>query len=207
MRLFFCFIVCIMFASVSYAHSNKKYGDEQGVEVEQSTEQQRKLPIDVGGDFELLNHHGNTITNSDYLGKHMLVFFGYTQCKNMCSLTLRRIGGALELLGSDLEQLTPLMITVDPEQDTPEVLATELEKYHSSIIGLTGTKDQLQAAYKAYKQAPNQLQDDWQGDATVSHRSYVFLMDAAGQLQTFFPPILNPQSMANILKKYINPAS
>ena len=188
--------------SVAHAHNNEKHVND-GVETSTDTTSNQDLPIDVGGAFELEDHDGNPVSNRDFSGKHMLVFFGCTQCKNMCSLSLTRIGGALALLGDESENLSALMITVDPEQDTPQVLATELKKYHSSLIGLTGTPEQLAKAYKAYKQKPAQLEKDWQGDAVVSHQSYIYLMDRMGKLQTFFPPILNSESMARIMRKYI----
>ncbi len=165
------------------------------------------FPIKAGGDFELVDHNGMAVTNESYQGKHMLVFFGYINCKNMCSLSLTRIGKALEILGPLAEKLTPLVITVDPERDTPEVLKQELAKYHSGLTGLTGSPDQIAVAYKAYKQNPRQVKNDWDGDPVVSHSSYFYLMDRDGKFQTLFPPILNPQSMANIMRKYINPGS
>jgi protein SCO1/2 len=121
----------------------------------------------------------------------------------MCSLTLGRIGKALELLGDDVNRLSPLIITVDPARDTSESLGPALQKYHPSLIGLTGTNIQLQQAYKMYKQKPIAVEDDWQGDPVISHSSYIYLMDPQGNFQTLFPPILNAESMAKIMQKYI----
>lgn len=177
-----------------------------GNAVETAEQNNNSLPIDVGGAFELVDQNGSTVTNRDYLGKYMLIFFGYTQCKNMCSLSLTRIGDALTLLADSVDKLHPLMVTVDPDKDTPEVLGRELQRYHPSLIGLTGSQSQLATIYRAYKQQPTRLDDDWQGDQVVSHQSYLYLMDRSGALITLFPPILNPQSMARIMRKYIDAA-
>ncbi len=165
------------------------------------------FPLAVGGEFSLIDHNGNAVTDKSYLGKHMLVFFGYASCKNMCSLSLSRLGKALDLLGPLTEKLSPLVITVDPERDTPAALRSSLAKYHSGLIGLTGQPGQIETAYKAYKQTPSKGENDWEGDPIISHSSYFYLMDQKGEFQTLFPPILNPQSMAKIMKKYIDSAS
>jgi protein SCO1/2 len=166
-----------------------------------------KIPINVGGYFELVNHHGELVTNLSYTGKHMLVFFGYTNCRNMCSLTLARIGKAMEILGDTIEKLHPVIITVDPERDTPETMKTELSKYHSSLIGHTGNPEQLLEVYGNYNQNPESAGVDWNNEPIVLHTSYIFLMDEHGKFVTLFPPILNPQSMADIIGKYVNGAS
>ena len=161
------------------------------------------LPVTFGGDFNLVDQHHNPVSPESLRGKYVLVFFGYVNCKNMCSLTLERIAKALDLLGSDLAQLTPLVVTVDPLRDTPETLGPALKKFHPSLLGLSGSADQLRQAYNAYKLKPAVVEDDWQGDPVVSHSSYIYLMDRQGRFATLFPPILDPESMARIMRKYI----
>jgi len=187
-----------------FAHAGENHEDP-GVNVEVSMAQAgNDFPLKVGGDFSLIDHNGIHVTNDSYKGKHMMVFFGYASCKNMCSITLSRVGQVLGLLGESAAKLAPLVITVDPERDTPRVLKTELAKYHSRLIGLTGDAQQLQQAYNAYQQKPATVESDWEGDPVISHSSYIYLMDQQGQFQTLFPPILNPRSMADIIRKYID---
>lgn len=191
---------------VALSHGTETHDNGITVQAE-SAAVDSNLPIDLGGEFELIDHHGNLVTDQSYQGKHMLVFFGYASCKNMCSITLTRIGKALEILGDDVDKLSPVVITVDPERDTPQVMKSELVKYHPDLIGHTGNSEQLLGAYSNYKQTPKSAGVDWNGDPIVSHSSYIYLMSPTGDLTTFFPPILNPQSMADIIGKYINGAS
>ena len=191
---------------VVIAHEGENHDD--GVTVSAGPETQSdKLPIEVGGEFELVDHNGNPVSHQSYSGKHMLVFFGYTQCKNMCSLTLTRVGKAMEILGDAVDDLHPVVITVDPERDTPEVLKAELSKYHPSLVGHTGTPEQLQRAYDNFNQVPESAGTDWNDDPIVSHSSYIFLMGPDGEFVTLFPPILNPESMADIIDKYLSGTS
>ena len=194
------------FSPLAFAHQGETHND--GVTVPGELPQQSdNLPIDVGGEFELVDHNGAPVNNHSYAGKHMLVFFGYTQCKNMCSLTLTRVGKAMEILGDKVDRLYPVVITVDPDRDTPEVLKSELFKYHPSLIGHTGSQEQLQRAYDNFNQEPESAGTDWNDDPIVSHSSYIFLMDQNGEFVTLFPPILNPQSMADIISKYVDGTS
>lgn len=171
------------------------------IEVGQS-ESVGTFPLKVGGGFELIDHHGKLVTNETYKGRHMLVFFGYVNCKNMCSISLARIGKALELLGDSVNKLTPLVITVDPDRDTPEVMKSALNKFHPNFIGLTGKPDKLQTAYQNYKQQPTSIGNDWNNDPIISHSSYIYLMDKSGEFATLFPPALSPERMAYIIRKY-----
>lgn len=161
------------------------------------------FPLQVGGDFELIDHHGKWVTNDTYKGRYMLVFFGYVNCKNMCSISLARIGKALELLGEGVDKLTPLVITVDPERDTPAAMKVALPKFNPNFVGLTGTTEQLQVVYQNYKQQPNEVGKDANNESVISHSSYIYLMDKNGVFATLFPPALNPERMADIIRKHI----
>ena len=194
-----------LIAGIALGHNGENHDD--GVSVQSSEVAAPDLPLEFGGGFELVNHHGETVTDRSYSGKHMLVFFGYASCKNMCSITLTRIGKALELLGEDITRLSPVVITVDPERDTPEAMREDLSKYHPGLIGHTGNPDQLKTAYDAYGQQPRSAGSDWNNEPIISHSSYIFLMDADGEFVTLFPPILNPQSMADIISKHLGSTS
>ncbi|WP_424946056.1 SCO family protein [Candidatus Spongiihabitans sp.] len=190
------------------AWSHDDRGVDDGIVVNQSElPGNADFPLKVGGDFELIDHHGKWVTNETYKGRHMLVFFGYVNCKNMCSISLSRIGKALELLGDSVNKLTPLVITVDPERDTPAAMKSALTKFHPNFIGLTGKPQQLQAAYQNYKQRPRLVGNDPNNDPIISHSSYIYLMDRNGEFATLFPPALNPERMADIIRKHIDGAA
>lgn len=193
---------------IVFGHAGEKH-DKQGVAVDSTTLESTNppLPINVGGPFFLIDHHGNAVTDQTYAGKHMLVFFGYTGCQIMCSISLTRIGGALEILQNEnvatLENLVPLIVTVDPQNDTPDKLKESLSQYHPALLGLTGTPENLDQIYQAYNQSPSALDETLNGKNVVTHTSYFYLLGPNGELKTFFPPILNAGSMASILMKHI----
>ncbi len=208
-KLVFHYLIVVSLACSSSLWAHGKVSLDDGISIDSGltvTNTDGTLPFAVGGDFELVDHYGNTVSNKDYLGKHMLVFFGYASCKNMCSISLSRMGEALELLGPSVENLSALMVTVDPSRDTPDVMKSELVKYHPSLIGLTGSPEQLDTMYQAYKQKPVDGTNDWNGDPIISHTSYFYLIDKHGKFSTLFPPVLNPQSMADIIQKHIDSA-
>ncbi len=197
-----------------FAHAGETH-DDKGIVVNADEQQalasaNNNLPdeiANIGGPFSLTNHLGEAVTDETYRGKHMLVFFGYSNCQIMCSISLKRIGDALALLQDDanepLEKFQSLVITVDPDNDTPARLKESLAYYHPALTGLTGTLEQLEPVYKAYGQKPSVLDFDLNNNPVVSHASYFYLMGPDGKLQTFFPPILNSESMAALIKKYV----
>ncbi len=200
------FLVAFFTVTVAWSHSQNP---DSGITVETDyTQSVTTFPLKViGGDFELIDHDGKQVTNKSYQGRHLLVFFGYIGCKSMCSISLARIGKVLTLLGGSVNKLAPLVITVDPKRDTPEVMKAALHKFHPQLIGLTGTADKLQAAYQSYKQKPTLLGNDDNDDAIISHSSYIYLIDNNGEFVTLMPPILTPESMTKIIHKYIDDAS
>jgi len=197
-----------------FAHSGEKH-DDTGIATSTeaagaATTNQANLPdviANIGGPFSLTNHLGESVTEQTYAGKHMLVFFGYSNCQVMCSISLKRIADALTLLqkdtGNPLSKFYPLVITVDPANDTPARLRESLATYHSALTGLTGTLTQLKPVYQAYQQNPSILDMELNDSAVVSHSSYFYLMDQEGKLQTLFPPILSAESMAKLIKKHL----
>ena len=96
----------------------------------------------IGGPFALVDHRGKSVTERDYLGKPALVFFGFTNCPDVCPTTLYQLSNMLDQLKSDADRLNVLFITVDPERDTPQLLKGYVENFGSTFIGLTGTPQQ-----------------------------------------------------------------
>ena len=94
---------------------------------------------------------GRTVTDADYHGRWMLVFFGYSNCPDECPLILQKMATALKDLGPLADKIAPLFITVDPARDTPSRLFSYLENFDTRIIGLTGSNDQIAAVAKAYR--------------------------------------------------------
>ena len=106
---------------------------------------------DIGGPFTLVSTRGGTVTDQTYRGKWLVLFFGYTYCPDVCPTTLNNISVALEELGADANKLQPVFVTVDPDQDTREVLSDYLKSFDSRIVGLTGTQAQIDRIVKEYR--------------------------------------------------------
>jgi protein SCO1/2 len=103
------------------------------------------------GPFSLVDHRGRTVADEDFLGKFMLVYFGYTHCPDLCPIDLQVMVQAIEILGKQGEKVQPIFITVDPKRDTVEVMAGFVRHFHPRLIGLTGTRDQVDAAASTYR--------------------------------------------------------
>jgi protein SCO1/2 len=104
----------------------------------------------VGGPFRLIDSRNRTVTDRDFRGRYLLVYFGYTGCPDICPTTLSSVAQALRLLGARAAAVQPIFITVDPRHDTPSVMAAYVANFTPRLIGLTGTPAELQAAERAY---------------------------------------------------------
>ena len=158
----------------------------------------------VGGPFTLTDSSGKRVTEQNFRGKYMLVFFGYTSCPDICPATLQLMAGVLEKLGSKADRITPIFISVDPERDTPEKLQAYVKSFDPRLVGLTGTPDEIAAAAKAYRvyyaKVPNQ---DKPGDYAMDHSSIIYVMDPKGEFVTRFTTATSVDEMAAKLDKLI----
>ncbi len=141
---------------------------------------EKTRPSTVGGPFELVNQDGKTVTDADFRGKPLLVFFGFTHCPDICPTTLFEVSEVLNRLGKDAEKVNAIFVTVDPERDTPEKLKLYLSSFHPRISALSGSEAQVEAVKKAYfvyaKRVPLEG-----GSYTMDHTSVVYLMDKEGR--------------------------
>ena len=158
----------------------------------------------IGGPFTLTNHKGQRVTDKDFRGKYMLVFFGFTFCPDVCPTGLQIMTAALEQLGEKAKNITPVLISVDPERDTPEQLAQYVSSFHPSLVGLTGTPEEVQAAARAYRVYYKKVKDErMPGDYTVDHTSIIYLMDPKGEFVTHFTHATPAATMAERLAKVL----
>src|SRR5580658_8930024 len=103
-----------------------------------------------GGSFELIDHHGRSISDRSYRGRYALIFFGFTNCRIVCPRVLKKLCGVLETIGSLADRFEPLYITVDPERDTAEVMRAFLRSY-PRFTGLTGSREQIDTAKRVFR--------------------------------------------------------
>ena len=161
------------------------------------------FPVDFGGPFALMDHTGRAVSDEDFRGRFMLVFFGYANCPGICPIGLRTMVEAVDLLGERSEQVVPLLISVDPANDTPANLAPAVAKIHPRLVGLTGTAAQLAAARAAYKVSAKLAGRSWQGVDLFDHGSFIYLMGPDGKFLTLFPPVMPPEAMAAAIGRYL----
>lgn len=159
--------------------------------------------LDIGGPFSLIDHRGRPRGDADYRGDYLLVYFGYTACPYTCSTALINLAGALDELGAEGAELTPLFITVDPEYDTPERLAPFVANFHPRLVGLTGTTEQVRAVLEAYRVEARPAVDKGAFARLIDHSPFTYLMAPEGDFLTLFPPIVPPQRMAAIIRGYL----
>ena len=152
--------------------------------------------ITLGGPFHLADDNGRAVTEADYRGRWMLVFFGYSNCPDECPLTLQKMAGALSRLGPLADKVAPIFITVDPARDTPERLKTYLANFGPRITGLTGNDAQIAAVAKAYRVYYAPGKHEKSGSDLVNHSTFLYLMDPAGTFSTLFPSDIDADRLA-----------
>ncbi len=161
------------------------------------------FPNVKGGDFSLIDQFGQKRTSKDPNGQYQLIFFGYAKCKAICSVALPRMVVAVDELKSKDFHVTPVLITVDPERDTIENLKQSVSEIHPDLIGLTGSAQALNVAYKAFNVEKKYIADHPDFGAIYSHGSFIYLLGPDGDFKTLFPPIIGSKRIAEVTENYI----
>ena len=157
----------------------------------------------VGGPFTLTDQNGRTRSDSDFRGKLMIVYFGYTFCPDVCPADLMAITQALDTLGHSAKNIQPIFITVDPERDD-KVLADYVRAFHTSLIGLTGSPEEIRKVANAYKAFYAKVPGERDGDYAIDHTGVIYLMGRDGEYLGFMPPQTDPQKLTEVLRKYLS---
>lgn len=146
----------------------------------------------IGGPFTLENSAGKMVTNRDFRGKYMLVYFGYTYCPDVCPTTLNAVAGALDKLGPKAKDLDPIFITVDPHRDTPNVMKAYTAAFSPQLIGLTGTPEEIAKVAREYHvYYAKHVTGPGPNDYSMDHSSIIYLMGPDGH---FIAPITADRS-------------
>lgn len=143
-------------------------------------------PVPIGGPFTLTDHTGRRVSEQDFRGRHMLVYFGYTYCPDICPLGLQTIAQALDSLSPEQQaQVVPVFMTVDPERDTVEVMRDYVTQFDPRLVGLTGSPDEVARAAKEFR-VYAQKAEVKDGSYLVDHSTFTFLMGPDGNYVTHF---------------------
>jgi cytochrome oxidase Cu insertion factor (SCO1/SenC/PrrC family) len=156
----------------------------------------------IGGPFTLTDSAGKQRSDSEFRGKLMIVYFGYTYCPDVCPADLMAITQALDALGPAADGVQPIFITVDPERDT-KVLKDYVGAFHPSLIGLTGSPDDIRKVANAFKAFYVKVPDERGGDYSIDHAGVIYLMGRDGEYLGFTPPQTSAQRLTEILRKYL----
>lgn len=150
----------------------------------------------VGGPFTLVDGDGHQVTDRDFRGKYMLVYFGYTFCPDVCPTTLNEVAEALDKLGPKADQLQPIFITVDPKRDTPPAMKQYAAAFTPRLIGLTGSPEQIAQVAQEYRvYYAEHRTGPGPNDYTMDHSSVLYLMGPDGR---FVAPIRADESGAEM---------
>lgn len=172
------------------------------------------------GQFSLIDHNGRSITDKDFLGKFMLVFFGYTHCPDVCPTDLQTMGNVLDILGTAGEKVQPIFITIDPERDTADVMAEYVSFFHPRLTGLTGTVEQVAAAAKVYgvrsmKFYPMMLDEDGAAndnangaeqvsDYVLDHSAAMYLVGPDGGGISLYPHGMLVEQIVEDIRQFVD---
>ena len=161
----------------------------------------------VGGPFTLTGQNGARVSSSDFRGRYMLVYFGYSMCPDVCPTTLAVMADALGKIDPAGRKIVPIFITIDPERDTPKVLSTYVKAFGDQFVGLTGTPEEIAAVEKEYKvYAKKTPLDEKKGLSAgygMDHSSVIYLMGPDGKMISYYDEAVSPDELAKALRAKI----
>ncbi|MEO6364343.1 MAG: SCO family protein [Caldimonas sp.] len=153
--------------------------------------------------LELPDADGRARSLSDWKGKVTVVFFGYTQCPDVCPVTLAEMAQIRKSLGADGQRIETVFVTVDPERDTPELLKAYVANFGPGVTALRGTAEQTAAAAKEFKVFYAKSPGKTPGSYTMDHSAASFVFDASGRVRLYVPYGGDPKLFAADLKQLL----
>jgi cytochrome oxidase Cu insertion factor (SCO1/SenC/PrrC family) len=192
-------LACVVFSA---AHAANEVAEPSATELIEGLLSGRVL---VGGPFELTDQTGRRRSDADFHGKLVVLYFGYTNCPDVCPTELQSISLALDQLGAAAEAVQPVFITVDPERDTPARLADFVRAFHPRLIGLTGSVAEIRKTAIAYRTFFAKSSGATPGEYSVDHTGFIYLIGKDGQYLGFLPPGLAPEEIADAIRTRLGP--
>lgn len=163
----------------------------------------------IGGPFALQDGTGKTVTQADFAGKYMLIYFGYTYCPDVCPTSLQTMANALSQLPPEkVAKVAPIFISVDPDRDTPQSVGQYVTHFYPTMVGLTGTPEQVAAVAKAYRVYYAKVVDKNDPDSAsktylMDHSAITYLMGPDGTFISHFSHDATPDQMAHKLAEVL----
>lgn len=162
--------------------------------------------LDYAKGFSLTDHTGQPRTLADFRGKLVVLFFGYTQCPDVCPTTMAELAEAKKLLGADGGRLQGLFVTLDPERDTPQVLKAYMENFDPSFLALRPTPAQLEGLAREFKIYYKKVEGKTPGSYTMDHTAASYVYDTQGRLRLYTRYGTGPQALASDLQLLLQSA-
>jgi protein SCO1 len=202
-RLTLPVLAILVVAALVTAGTLWRLGDQR---PQSATLTQESPPAAFGGPFSLTDQNGKRRTDTDFRGKFMLIFFGYTYCPDICPTTLAVEAEALDKLGPRANRIVPIFISIDPKRDTPAKLKSYLAAFDAKapsgrpdFVGLTGSEDDIARAAKAYRvyyRAHIDTQREDGADYSLEHSSDIYLMGPDGNFVVYYSQGILPDELA-----------
>lgn len=153
----------------------------------------------LGQQWKLTDMNGQARDQSSFVGKVQLVFFGFAQCPDVCPTSLSELSEAMKLLGPDADRVQVLLVTVDPERDTPDLLRQYLSAFDPRFMGLTGTPEQVRQAASSFKAYYSKVPRPG-GDYTMDHSASFYLLDRNGEARVLLSNNMGAAAIAHDIK-------
>ena len=141
--------------------------------------QPKQGALQIGGPFTLTDQNGRRVSDTDFAGKPLAVFFGFTYCPDVCPSTLSDLSVIMEKIGGASAKVQVLFISVDHERDRPETLKSYMESFDPRFLALTGTAAEIRSVAKAFRVHYKKVTQDGEGSYTMDHTATVFLLDSS----------------------------
>jgi protein SCO1/2 len=154
----------------------------------------------LGRDVAMVDQDGKPRKLADFSGKVMLVFFGYTQCPDVCPTSLAELAQVMQALGPDAARVQVVMITVDPERDTPDVMKQYVTTFNPGFVGLTGSADQVKQAASSFKAYYAKVPAKGGKDYSMDHSAAFYLLDAKGEARVLANNDIGTDALVHDLK-------
>jgi len=157
-----------------------------------------------GRDFTLTDPAGRQRTLADYRGKVVVLFFGYTQCPDVCPTTLSTLAETMKSLGADADRVQVIFVTVDPDRDTGEIIASYVTAFNPSFVGLRGDSEAIARTAKEFKilyqKRPGRTPESY----TVDHSAGTFVFDTQGRLRLYVGTGQGPDVFAHDIRELLH---
>lgn len=157
----------------------------------------------IGGDFVLTNQNGEQISSETFRGKHMLVYFGFTSCPDICPTDLLTLSAAIKSLGDKKEAIQPIFITIDPQRDTVEKMKNYISNFYEGFQALTGSPEDITQVTSAYRVYSKKVKSEELSDYLMDHSAFTYLMGPDGEYITHFRHGDTAEEVAAELRKYL----